>query len=101
MITAQRTEHLNGIVHDLCISVLPHILGAEHVEPDGFLLDDYGMDVLGGYEIEIECERRWYVSLNLNLGFSPNVIITPLDLAKAIQTAQDKHCAAYDAHRAA
>ncbi len=93
-----RAEHLNGILLDLCISVLPRILGRD-IEEDGYLLDDYGMDCLDGAQIEDECERRWRVTLGKNLGVLPSTVITPRDLAKAVQKAQDDACAHYERHR--
>lgn len=100
-IEKRRQEHLNGILHDLRIHVLPDILGYEDIETDGSFLDDYSVDPLDGYEIECECSDRWKVDLDLNLGFYPNRIITPLDLAKAIQQAQDDHCEAMARKRTA
>lgn len=100
-IEKRRQDHLDGILHDLRIHVLPDILGYEDIEPDGVFLDDYSVDPLDGYEIECQCSDRWKVDLDLKLGFYPNCIITPLDLAMAIQQAQDDVCEALTRKRSA
>lgn len=93
---AMRAEHLNVITLDLICSVLPaNIVTDKLFEPDGHLLDDYGMDVLDAHGIADAVSSKWKVSVD---GDALNerapqpttgvVIITVADIAKHVQADQ-------------
>lgn len=91
-----RKKHLDVITMDLICSVLPaNIVTDKLFEPDGCLLDDYGMDVLDAHGIADVVSDKYKVSVDADAlnqrAPQPTtgvVIITVSDIAEHVQADQ-------------
>lgn len=91
-----RKKHIDVITMDLICSVLPSIIVTDKLfEPDGRLLEDYGVDVLDAHEIADDVSGKWQVSVDADAlnerapqPTSGVVIITVADIAEHVQADQ-------------
>ena len=109
---SERDRWINDCAWRLCLHILPDVLGRDELEPDGYLLEDYGMDALDALEIGDAISQQWEgISINADaLGFQQpqpngNVVLSIRDLAEAISDAIAEDAASFirkfDARRAA
>lgn len=108
----ERDSWIEDCAWRLCLHILPDVLGRECMEPDGYLMEDYGMDICDAAEIAHRVSEL-YEGVTLDDGalafFMPQasgkIVFSVRDLAEATSDALAEDAAQFirdwDARRAA